>query len=398
MKLLIVIPALNEQSSIENIITRTHSAIPEIKKRGNLSEVKIVVVSDGSTDKTVEMAQKHIDKIKLIVFEKNKGYGAAIKEGWEQEEADLLGFIDADGTCNPEFFADLCDLMNEKNADVALGNRLNKQSKMPFIRKTGNIIFSTLLSLASAKKIKDTASGMRVVRKKTLWKLMPLPNGLHFTPAMSARAILSNDLIIVEKDMPYHERQGESKLNVWEDGKRFLSVIIENTFIYIPHRIFALIGTLLLLCSVILIFPVIYFYLDHSFLEEWMFYRFIVSCIFSVCAILLFFISNLAHNIVHFTTQPEAVRNKTLFYYLFEHKLSLFIASVFYLCAFALVFNSIWSRLTTGLTNEHWSRYLAFLFFFINGTIFVVSYFTNKILGLIKNRVIYLQSVFYGNK
>ena len=59
---------------------------------------------------------------------------------------------------------------------------------------------------------------MRVVRRDALGQLYPLPNGLHFTPAMSARIMLSSDLELVELDMPYHEREGESKLRAGKDG------------------------------------------------------------------------------------------------------------------------------------------------------------------------------------
>ena len=96
---------------------------------------------------------------------------------------------------------------------------------MPFIRRLGNFIFANLLTFLSSNYVKDTASGMRVVRKSSLKKIYPLPDGLHFTPAMSARALLNAEIIIAEENMPYHEREGESKLSVTKDGIRFLKVI-----------------------------------------------------------------------------------------------------------------------------------------------------------------------------
>ena len=214
MKLGIVIPALNEEDSIEKIILLTHKAKDYIIANSPVDAVDIVVVSDGSTDNTVPLAQKHLDKIKLIVFEKNRGYGAAIKKGWEETDADLLAFLDADGTCNPEFFAPLCTELEKGSRDIMLGCRLNKDSQMPAIRRLGNTLFAILLSLVSNQKVRDTASGMRVIRRSSLSEIMPLPDGLHFTPAMSARAILHPDLKIHEIDMPYKERDGESKLGL----------------------------------------------------------------------------------------------------------------------------------------------------------------------------------------
>lgn len=82
MKLLIVIPALNEEDSIEDIIRRTFAAREHIQANSPVTEVAITVVSDGSTDRTVERASAFRDSIHLIVFPKNRGYGAAIKTGW----------------------------------------------------------------------------------------------------------------------------------------------------------------------------------------------------------------------------------------------------------------------------------------------------------------------------
>src|SRR4051794_17240340 len=107
MKLLIAIPALNEEQSIASTIERALAAAPELAAGGSVTAVDVTVVSDGSTDRTVDIASAYIDRITLIVFEKNRGYGAAIKEAWARSDADLLGFMDADGTCDPRFFGPL---------------------------------------------------------------------------------------------------------------------------------------------------------------------------------------------------------------------------------------------------------------------------------------------------
>src|SRR5690348_14687210 len=106
MKLVVVIPALNEEKSIQSIIERSLAAREGIIRSSPVTEVDIAVVSDGSTDKTAEIAGQYSDQIRLIVFKENRGYGAAIKEAWDQSDADLLGFLDADGTCDPRFFSE----------------------------------------------------------------------------------------------------------------------------------------------------------------------------------------------------------------------------------------------------------------------------------------------------
>ena len=195
MKLVVVSPALNEEHNIKNIIESALDSRKTITDNSPVTEVEITVVSDGSSDNTASIALEFADKINVIVFEKNRGYGAAIKEGWKESDADILGFIDADGTCDPNNFADLCTALVEEKADIISGCRLNKKSKMPLVRKLGNRAFAFMLTVFSSWKMRDIASGMRVVRKDSLSKLLPLPDGLHFTPSMSARAMLSNKLM-----------------------------------------------------------------------------------------------------------------------------------------------------------------------------------------------------------
>lgn len=393
MKLLVVIPALNEEQSIESIVLRTYEAKEHIIKNGNVTSVEIVVVSDGSTDNTVKIASSLSDKTGLIVFEKNRGYGAAIKAGWDSAlDADLLGFIDADGTCEPLFFADLCNMVVSENADVALGSRLNKNSEMPLVRRLGNTIFSIMLSLVSDQKVRDTASGMRVIRRTALNEIMPLPDGLNFTPAMSARAILGGSLKIMEKDMPYSEREGESKLSVWKDGKRFLAVILENIFLYVPFRIYNIVAAVFLLFAFAIMLNPIIFYAQHRYLEDWMIYRFLVADVTSIIGVLLLSMSSLSRNVVYSTLQSKKVRKKTLVFYMFEHPFAIFLSLFFFLIGTLLVFNSVWHRMLTGVTDEHWSRYITMIFFYITGTIFLLTYFANRVLNLVRERMNYLNS------
>ncbi|MFN0157268.1 MAG: glycosyltransferase family 2 protein [Bacteroidota bacterium] len=388
MKLLIAIPALNEQDSIQSIIERTLAARERIIADSPITGVDIAVVSDGSTDKTVEIASQYSDRINLIVFEKNRGYGAAIKEAWGQSDADVLGFLDADGTCDPLFFTTLCNAMVAGNADVVLGSRLNPESKMPLVRRFGNSLFALLLSTLSSKRVRDTASGMRVVRRSCLPSLFPLPDGLHFTPAMSARAMLSDNLKIIETPMPYHEREGESKLRIIKDGLRFLKVILEATFLFRPSRPLDILGMVCLLSATVLMISPTLYYLEHRSVQEWMIYRFIVGNLLASSGLLLLSAAHISRRIVGITLSTQGRSG--------DMRDRFFSSSSFWiLCCFlvilgiALVVPSFLELVETGATYEHWSRFIVSSFFISAALILIVTWIVDYSLRLMAAQMDY---------
>jgi hypothetical protein len=130
----------------------------------------------------------------------------------------------------------------EDRADLVIGSRLaGAETEMPLIRRVGNMFFARLLTIVGRAAVSDSASGMRVFRKSTLELLSPLPDGLNLTPVMSTRAVHER-IRVVERPIPYSERQGESKLSVAGDGLRFLSTIVWTALTYNPVRILGLIG------------------------------------------------------------------------------------------------------------------------------------------------------------
>ncbi len=296
--LTIVIPALNEEAAIGDTISRCLAAREEIKATADLADVQIVVVSDGSTDRTVEIAEG-FEEVRLIVFPTNRGYGAAIKRGWEIGDTGLLGFLDADGTCDPRYFAQMAQVIQEDSADVVLGSRLGPDSRMPPIRKFGNRVYAILLGFLCGRRVTDTASGMRVVRRSALKYLYPLPDGLHFTPSMSARAMLNN-LRVVEIPMTYDERVGQSKLNVVRDGIRFLRTIISGVLCYRPEKIFLMMFVAAMaFIGVLSVYPLEYYW-EHGIFEPWMLYRFVVCSLLGSFGLLLLLATALANRMADF--------------------------------------------------------------------------------------------------
>jgi glycosyltransferase involved in cell wall biosynthesis len=391
VKLLIAIPALNEEESIEAIIQRSLAAREYIVAHSPVTEVLITVVSDGSTDRTVDRATPYVGDIDLIVFPKNRGYGAAIKEAWARSGADLVGFLDADGTCDPKFFATLCATAEAESADIVLGCRLNKDSQMPAIRRVGNFLFATMLSLFSSSPVRDTASGMRVVRRSSLGDIFPLPDGLHFTPAMSARAMLSERLKIVEVDMPYHERAGESKLHVAKDGLRFLRVILEAAFLYRPSRPLDAVAVALVVVAALLMRGPTLYYLQNRSVQEWMIYRFLVSDLVGVTACLCFSASYLTGRIAEIALRGESGGGGQSWTARFFRMRSLWLVSTgLCLAGSLLVLPSFLELVRTGHTYEHWSRYIVMTFCFAAAIILSGTRVIDRILGLLADRVEYL--------
>lgn len=390
MKLLIAIPALNEEDSIASIIQRSLEARAHIIKNSAVTDVDITVVSDGSTDRTVERALKFKGQIKCIEFPKNRGYGAAIKQAWIESDADLLGFLDADGTCDPQFFAELCRCLVEQKADVTLGCRLNRNSKMPAIRRVGNVIFASLLSVLASSRVRDTASGMRVVRRESLRRIFPLPDGLHFTPSMSARAMLSEGIKIVEVDMPYHERAGESKLRAVRDGIRFLRVILETALLYRPTRPLAILSLVFFAIATALIIGPLLFYLQHRSVLEWMIYRFVTSDVFAIAGCVCISASSIADRMIRIALFDEVgERPRSHLESFFSSRWFWLLPAILVVTGGALVISSFLSLLRTGAIYEHWSRFLVMSFCASSAVILTVTRLLHYTLNLLEERMKY---------
>lgn len=239
----IVIPAYNEERGIAEIVNR----VLDIREKLGKSQVELVellVVDDGSKDRTPEITQEIANRdgcVKLIRHRKNRGYGGALKTGFSQAAGDLIGFLDADGTYPPEYFPELCELAMQGHG-LVIGSRMSgAESKMPITRRVGNLFFARLLSLLSHQKITDSASGMRIFRREILETLYPLPDGLNLTPVMSARAA-HEGVEMIEFPIPYSERIGRSKLSVVRDGSIFLRSIIWTVLAYNPSSVLGYFG------------------------------------------------------------------------------------------------------------------------------------------------------------
>ncbi len=236
----VVIPALNEEHGIQEIMDRVLAVKDDLANVG-IQDLELIVVDDGSTDRTPDLVAA-TPGATLIRHSSNKGYGAALKTGFAAARGEWIGFLDADGTYPPEHFPNLYRAASAQGADIVIGSRMaGADSQMPRVRRLGNLIFANLVSLISATRVTDSASGMRIFKKSILEQIYPLPDGLNLTPVMSTRA-LHEQLTMIEVPIPYSERVGRSKLSVVRDGARFAQSIVWTALSYNPVRILGLLG------------------------------------------------------------------------------------------------------------------------------------------------------------
>jgi hypothetical protein len=353
----IVIPALDEEQAIGSSIARCLAARESIVASGAVDRVEILVVSDGSTDRTEAIACG-FEEVTVLAFDANRGYGAAILTGFAHASGELLAFLDADGTCDPRYFADLCRALDEQQADVVLGSRMGQDSAMPLVRAIGNAVFAWILGTLSRKRIRDTASGMRVLRRSALSDLMPLPDGLHFTPAMSARILLEDKLRLIEVPVPYDERTGRSKLHVLRDGMRFLGCIVQAAVTHRPARPLLLAACVAAVAALLVAALPVRHYLAQRSLEEWMIYRLLLASLLATVAALCVStavvaerVAALAHGRRRRDAGPTGLAVR-----LFRRRNGWLLGSGLLGVAILLCWPGLLEYWSTGHVEMHWSR------------------------------------------
>ena len=363
--LTIVIPAYNEEEAIGDVLKRCLESRDEICQQAGLEAVEIVVVSDGSTDRTAEIA-RGFDEVRVVEFERNRGYGAAIQKGFAEGRGDLLSFLDADGTCDPALFGKMTEIAIDQRVDIVLGNRIHADSQMPAVRRLGNRLYALILGAMTGRRITDTATGMRVLWREAFQQLAPLPDGLHFTPAMTARALI-NQMRVQEIPIPYAERLGHSKLRVLTDGVRFLKAIIAGVLCYRPDRLLLIGFAVAWLAGVLLAAHPAEFYARHRELGEWMIYRLFASFLLGSSGYLLLCATALSHRMAGLGPTHRETDSfvSTIVASLFEGKWLAVGVITSLVLAIAVLWPGIVEFVSHGTCTLHWSRLFVGAFFLL---------------------------------
>lgn len=221
----IVMPCLNEAENIDNLL-------PKIKE--HQPDAEILVVDDGSTDRSLEICKEH--GVKVVSHPASLGNGAAIKTGARNAVGEIIVFMDADGQHAPEDIQRLLSKL-EQGYDMVVGAR-QSSSHASKKRLIGNTIFNKLASFMTGQKIEDLTSGFRAVRAKHFKKfLYLLPNGFSY-PTTSTMAFFRSALPVAYIPIHAGKREGKSKIKLVNDGLRFLIIILKIGALFSPMRLF----------------------------------------------------------------------------------------------------------------------------------------------------------------
>ncbi len=227
MSLSIIIPVFNEDQSIINVLN-------ELLPIAQLNHWKIIVVNDGSSDNTSSELEK-IDDILLINHDYNKGYGASLKIGIRNSDTEWVAFFDADGQHRSE---DLLSMFNVRNNyDMLVGMR-GIDSHHERIRVFGKWILSKVANFLTGSKIPDLNSGLRIVKKEVILKMLHLfPDGFSFSTT-STIAFLNMGYNVGYVPIRVNKRVGKSTVNQFKHGSNTLLLILRLIALFNPLKVF----------------------------------------------------------------------------------------------------------------------------------------------------------------
>jgi len=221
----VVIPAFNEERNIGVVL----QGVREVLKKMNCL-YEVIVVDDGSIDRTAEVARNH--NVILVKNDRNQGKGDALKAGFLRARGAFVVTMDADGSHQPEDIPYLVQpLLND--VDVTVGSRFedemgrNSTAKLHLI---GNKIINALILFLTGRYISDSQSGFRAFRRDALRKIAISSLGYEIESEITIK-ILKNGFRVEEVPIECKKRRsGTTKINSFSDGFKILKSILKATF------------------------------------------------------------------------------------------------------------------------------------------------------------------------
>lgn len=234
LKFSVIIPCYNEEMAIRETVETINKCIED------RNDYEIIVVNDGSTDKSGEILESitpNYPALKVIEHQKNKGYGAALKTGILAAGSDLIVITDADGTYPNHRISEFVDKCEDH--DMVVGARTAENVTYSKIRAFPKFFLKHWVSWLARRDVPDINSGFRVFRKDVARQYFRiLSDQFSFTISITL-AMLTNYRSVLFVPIDYHERVGNSKIKPIRDTARFILLILRTGTYFAPARSFA---------------------------------------------------------------------------------------------------------------------------------------------------------------
>ena len=248
-KIAVLIPCYNEAKTIEKVVKDYKEVLPN---------ASIYVYDNNSSDGTDKIAKK---AGAIVKYEYRQGKGNVIRSMFKDIDADCYLMIDGDDTYPKENAVEMCNYILEGKADMVIGDRLSStyftENKRPF-HNFGNKLVRWLINTLFKSNVKDIMTGYRAFSYEFVKTFPVLSKGFEIETEMTIHAVDKN-YHLVEVPVNYKDRpEGSvSKLNTYKDGFKVLKTIAVLFKEYKPRAFFGILGTLLLIISLILGIPVL---------------------------------------------------------------------------------------------------------------------------------------------
>lgn len=218
-RITVVIPCLNEERGIVEVLARMPTFVDEV-----------IVVDNGSTDRTAEHARAFGAR---VVHEVVRGYGRAYKTGLLQAKGDIIVTLDGDHSYPVDAISYLLELYFRSKVRFLSASRfpLKNKAAMSLKHRFGNRILSLLMSLLYFRWVEDSQSGMWIFERDSLAEMHLVSDGMAFSEEIKIEAILNRRIGFKEIYIDYSNRMGEKKLEPWKDGFRNLVFLVRKRFL-----------------------------------------------------------------------------------------------------------------------------------------------------------------------
>jgi dolichol-phosphate hexosyltransferase len=209
-KVTVVIPCLNEEKGIREVLSAVPTFVDEV-----------IVVDNNSTDRTAEVARS---MGATVIPELHRGYGRAYKKGFEHAQGDIIVTLDGDHSYPVDALSYLLEAFLHSGVKFLSASRLPLLTPDAMARKNwfGNVVLSLAMSALFLQWVQDSQSGMWVFSRESLKRMRLGSDGMAFSEEIKIEAIRNKDIGFREIFINYSQRIGENKLQPWRDGLRNL--------------------------------------------------------------------------------------------------------------------------------------------------------------------------------